>query len=277
MADKKHYSTADYEERAQKLKRLLEYRNLLESLGIRKEEIDNNKIPDRDFTFLERMAQQKALMPFSQTDNGNFPGKGVDYSPDLPRITGTYSKKFNDVYFPEIQRMKDQYVQMYKNQPELYHHPEKYYKNLDMTRVSFAPDDMDTGGSYKPFLDELSLNSYSPHPWDTLVHENEHRNRRKFPKDALQSEIPWHVFDNQAEQADQQKRFTESFVKQLKNMPRANMGFAAGAWTGQKEGTEMAAELRRLQSLQPYNTLPQPPLEQGGMTLKPLITKAKKK
>lgn len=273
MADYKHVNTADYEERLYKLKRLLEYRNLLQSLGIKKEEIDDRKIPDRDFTFLERMAQQKPYIPFSQTDNGNFPGKGVAYSNELPRITGTYSKRFNDVHFPEIGKMRDQYVEMYKNQPELYHHPEKYYKNLDMTKVRFAPDDIYTGGSYNFMEDDLRLNSYGPHPFDTLVHENEHRNAAKYPKDAMQSEVPWGVFDDLSAARDQQKRFTESFLKLLSNFPRANMGFSGGGWTGQKDGSEMTAELRRLQSLQPYNTLPTSPLEQGGMYMQPIRRK----
>lgn len=282
MADTQHYSTADYEERAQKVKRLLEYRNLLESLGIRKEEIDNNKIPDRDFTFLERMAQQKPYMPFNQTDNGNFPGKAVEYSPNLPRISGTYSKRFNEVYFPEIQKMREQYADMYRSQPELYHKPEKYYKNLDMTRVSFEPDDLDTHGSYQGRTDQIRLNSYSPYPFDTLVHENEHRKQHKYPEDKLmlEPEFEGNNFldkNDLKKKWDQRDRFSGSMSKYLEELSKEiYRGRTGHGYTGQQEATEKAAEMRRLQSLQPYNTLPASPLEQGGYMMKPLVTKARR-
>jgi hypothetical protein len=284
MADTKHYSTADYEERAQKLKRLLEYRNLLKSLGLPDQWIDNSALPNREESILEILAKQPTYKPVNLEDKGSFPGALADYGKERGLHIGTqdhYNRPDmkDEVYFPSYDYLKGQYKDLYRYQADLYHRPEEYFKNLDMARVRFRPlekRDDNPDAIYFGQRDLIDMGTPQRAGYDILVHEQEHRNQQKYPTTAYSTGPKREHAKDTNEHIKAVGRFSESEDKQIEALNKSKIRYTFDGYSGQKEDWEKRAEIRRLQSLQPrrdeipFTSLPVGPLEQGGMRLKPI-------
>jgi len=307
MADYKHVNTADYEDRKAKIERERVYSELTRKVGGTP---DPKFYPNRDLSFLETMASQPPLRKL-EGGGGIWPLQmhSFDYGPDRGYHEGRtgFARDLNSFYssFPSYRSALQDWGRLQANQSDLYHNPDKYLKNFDPKdyRAVLGGSMNDAHPNAHAFysrdegtINQLMLNS--SRPLEVLPHEVEHLNQHKHPVDAYR--LPSNGYSEMEQTQSEgllralakilitddteipsptsrwsdsrRENYKNSIDKQLKNLDstasREFMGY-----TGQRTLPEKLAEIRRLQSLQPYNTLPTSPLEQGGMYMRPIQRK----
>ncbi len=263
MADYKHVNTADYEDRAYKLNRAAAYKKLLSDLGYKPDQIKDEKIPQRDFGLLEELASQPSNRPYSLA-SGVHPMSLVDYADSRGFHQGelrTYRDNDGngkvELNYPSYEHSKWNYKNLYNHDQDLLYNPDKYLKNLNPSRIRAERQDRSADASYHLYKDIIQMNANSSYFLDSLVHENEHRNQFKYPKDAFPVDFkydpPLLGLDNSYYGKGfltRQANYDQSIDKQLNSLEHNMSPYGFSGYTGQPERMEKLAEIRRLQSLQ---------------------------